>query len=290
MRSKLFVPASRPELFSKAMTSQADGISFDLEDAVTEARKPEARQALSLWFDQLDEKINDKLLIVRVNAMETAHFEADIDAVVRPGLHVINLPKPESAQAVREAVRIISLAERRNGVNTPVKLLLNIETPKALREAASFASADARVLGLQVGLGDLFEPLGIDRREIGAIQQVLFAVRMAAGEAGVEAYDGAFANVSDSAGFLAEAQMAKRLGFAGKSCIHPSQIAMANNAFAPSTAEIAHALKVVAATANISSQEVGAFLVDGHMIDAPFIRRANAIVAIAKRLNLLPST
>jgi citrate lyase beta subunit len=96
-------------------------------------------------------------------------------------------------------------------------------------------------MGLQVGLGDLFEPLGIDRRETAAVQQVLLAVRLAAGEGGIAAYDGAWADIQDSAGYLAEAQLARRLGFAGKTCIHPSQVALANEAFRPGDAEIAHA-------------------------------------------------
>ena len=170
----------------------------------------------------------------------------------------------------------------------PVRVLLNIESPKALRQAAALAQADPRVMGLQVGLGDLFEPLGIDRREVAAVQQVLLAVRMAAGEAGIDAYDGAFANVRDADGFLAEAQMARRLGLSGKSCIHPSQIALANQAFRPTDAEIAHALKVIEAQAAAQAQGLGAYMVDGRMIDAPFERRAHAIVAVARQLQLLP--
>ncbi len=287
MRSKLFVPGSRPELFAKAMSSQADAISIDLEDAVVEARKAEARAGVADWLGQRPASSHEKLVIVRVNAMDTPHFAADVAAVVRPGLDVLNLPKPDSVDAVREAVHAIALAEKANGVTCPVRLLLNIESPEALREAAALAQADARVMGLQVGLGDLFEPLGIDRREVAAVQHVLMAVRMAAGEAGVDAFDGAFANVADAEGYLTEAHMARRLGFAGKSCIHPSQIALANQAFRPTDAEISHAAKVVAAAAQQESQGLGAYMVDGHMVDLPFVRRAQSIMALAQRLNLL---
>ncbi len=289
MRSKLFVPGSRTELFSKAMASDADAISIDLEDAVHEDRKAEARTAVGQWLQQVQQRNADKLVIVRVNAMDTSHFAQDVAAVVRPGLDILNLPKPDSADAVREAAHAIAQAEKANGVTQPIRILLNIETPKALRTAATLAQADARVMGLQVGLGDLFEPLGIDRREVAAVQQVLLAVRMAAGEAGIDAYDGAFANVRDTDGFLAEAQMARRLGLSGKSCIHPSQIAMANQAFRPTDAEINHALKVVEAAASYEAAGQGAYMVDGHMIDAPFLRRAQSIMTIALRLNLLPS-
>lgn len=288
MRSKLFVPGSRPELFAKACAGAADAISIDLEDAVPEGRKAEARATVGAWLREGHAAGSDKLMIVRVNAMETPHFEADVAAVVQPGLHVLNLPKPETADAVRAASALVQRAERENGVTAPVRLLLNVETPRALRDAAALAGADARVMGLQVGLGDLFEPLGIDRREPAAVQQVLLAVRLAAGEAGVEAYDGAFADVRDSDGYLAEAQLARRLGFAGKTCIHPSQVALANQAFRPSDAEIAHALRVAAAAEQAGAQGLGAWLVDGRMVDAPFLRRALAIVATARRLGLLP--
>lgn len=286
MRSKLFVPGSRPEFFAKAMAGDADGISLDLEDAVAEARKAEARDAVRAFLQGLDADAG-KTLIVRVNALDTPHFLADVAAVALPALQVINLPKPETPEDVRAAAEAIARAERDNGVRRPIGLLLNIETPKALRAAAALAGAHPRVVGLQLGLGDLFEPLGIDRREACAIRQAMFAVRMAAGEAGVYAYDSAFADVRDAAGFREEAALSRRMGFLGKSCIHPSQIALANEVFRPGDAEIAHALKVVAAAEAASAQGLGAYLVDGRMIDAPFEARARAIVASARRLGLI---
>src|SRR5213075_978857 len=141
MRSKLFVPGTRPELFAKALAGEADGISIDLEDAVVEARKEEARSTVGAWLREGHAASSNKLMIVRVNAMDTPHFEADVDAVVQAGLHVLNLPKPESADAVRAASDIVARAETRNGVTTPVRLLLNIETPRALREAVVLAQA-----------------------------------------------------------------------------------------------------------------------------------------------------
>jgi citrate lyase subunit beta/citryl-CoA lyase len=288
MKSKLFVPGSRPELFAKALASAADGISFDLEDAVSESRKDEARGVLGDFLRQGGVAASGKTIIVRVNAMDTPHFEADVRAVARPGVRVLNLPKPESAAHVRAAVAAIERAEREHGVATPIGLLLNIETPGALRAAAELAKAHPRVVGLQLGLGDLFEPLGIARREPSAIRQAMFAVRMAAGEAGVYAYDSAFADIRDTEGFRAEAGLARDLGFLGKTCIHPSQVAIANAVFRPTDAEIAHALKVVEATRDADARGVGAYVVDGRMIDIPFVVRARAIVASARGLGLLP--
>ncbi|AME24635.1 MAG: CoA ester lyase [Pseudomonadota bacterium] len=287
MRSKLFVPASRPELFGKALASAADAVSFDLEDAVAPERKPQARAALSELLRSNLVAAANKVLIVRVNALDTPYFNADIDAIAQRGLDLINLPKAESADDVRAAADVLERAERANGVTTPIRLLLNIETPKGLRHAAQLAAAHPRVAGLQLGLGDLFEPLGIARREAVAIQQAMFGLRIAAGEAGVFAYDSAFADIKDQEGFRAEAQLARSMGFLGKSCIHPSQIALANEIFRPSDEEIAHALRVLDAARDAEARGVGAYVVDGKMIDPPFFERARALVRDAERLGLL---
>ena len=290
MRSKLFVPGSRPELFAKALAGEADAVSIDLEDSVLENRKGEARSIVRDWLHLNGRGVRNKQLIVRVNAMDTPHFEEDVAAVVQPGVHVLNLPKPQDEDAVRAASDAIARAERANGVTEPVRLLLNVETPGALRNAAGLALADARVAGLQLGLGDLFEPLGIDRDDEAAVHQVMLAMRLAAGEAGVYAYDGAFANVGDPQGYRAEAMRSRVLGFVGKSCIHPSQVGIANEVFQPTAHEIGHALKVRAAARHAEQQGLGALMVDGRMVDAPFVRRAQAIVAEAHRLGLLPET
>jgi len=287
MRSKLFVPGTRPELFHKALSGPADAISIDLEDSVPEGVKAEARARVAEFLSSDEVRSSAKLIIVRVNALASPHFEADVLAVVLPGLALLNLPKPESAADLHAAVAVIERAETVNRVEHPVGILANIESPKALRYAADIAAADRRVVGLQLGYADLFEPLGIERGDAGNVHAAMFAMRMAAGEAGVFAYDGAFANVQDPDGYRAEAEMARRLGYLGKSCIHPSQIALANEVFRPSEADIAFALRVIAQAQKADGRKQGVFLVDGRMIDAPFIRRAEAIVAIARNLGIV---
>ena len=284
MRSKLFVPASRPELFGKAMAGEADALSFDLEDAVDEAVKDEARQNLARFLRALPES-HGKTIIVRVNGLATPHFEADLEAIVGAGVDLVNLPKPESADDVRHCADAIARLER--GTSGDVGILVNVESPRALRFAAELATASPRVRGLQVGYGDLIEPLNIDRYNPAVIQHVMLAVRVAAGEAGIWAYDGAYANIKDTEGYKREAEMARRLGYLGKSAIHPSQVPLANAIFRPSDAEIAHSLKVVEAAREASRKGVGAFTVDGRMVDAPFIRRAEQILALALRLGLI---
>lgn len=285
MRSKLFVPGSRPELFAKAMASEADGLSFDLEDSVDEAMKGEARRSLAGFLRTLAPG-HGKTIIVRVNGLVTPHFAADIEAIVGTHLDLINLPKPESADDVCACAEALAIAERRAGA-APIGILANIESPKALRLAAEIALASPRVAGLQAGWGDLIEPLDMDRYNPAMIEALLLQIRIAAGEAGVWAYDGAFANINDPEGYQREAESARRLGYLGKSCIHPTQVPIANAVFRPSDLEIAHSLKVVEAARDAAMRGVGAFTVNGKMVDGPFVRRAEAILELARKLHLL---
>lgn len=281
MRSKLFVPGSRPELFAKALASAADALSFDLEDAVLEDQKAEARKLVGAALGSPEFAASRKIMIVRVNGLTTPHFEADLAAVAGPRLDLVNLPKVESVGDVRAAVQTLARLEAARGLTRPIGLLANIESPRGLRLAAEIARADPRVAGLQLGFADLLEPLGIDRTNPTAIQQLQLMVRLAAGEAGLWTCDAAYGNIKDAEGYRAEALAAKRLGYLGKSCIHPSQIAPANEIFRPTEEEIAFAHRVVEAAGKTTA---GAFTVDGRMIDAPFIKRAHVVLAIARQL------
>lgn len=288
IRSKLFVPASRPDLFAKALASAADSISIDLEDAVPENRKAEARAAVSSFLLTTRPPVG-KVVVVRVNGVGTGHFADDISAVAWPGLDILNLPKPESADDVRIASAALARFEAERGIVRPIGILANIESPVGLRRASEIAAAAPRVVGLQLGFADLFEPLGIDRSDAFAVRQVQLAVRLAAGEAGIWACDAAFADVNDRLGYIEEAQAAQRLGYMGKTCIHPSQIELANSVFQPNEKKIAHAVRVVEASREAEEKGIGAFVVDGRMVDVPFVNQAKAVVGLAMRLGLLPA-
>ena len=288
MRSKLFVPASRPELFPKALAGAADALSFDLEDAVQESRKAEARGALEAFLRQASERPPGKILIVRVNGLTTPHFEADLAAVAWPAVDMINLPKPESAEDVRAAAAALARVESERRIGRPIGILANVESPRGLRLALEIATAHPRVVGLQLGLGDLFEPFGIDRADARAVHATQLAVRVAAAEAGIWACDTVYGTVADPEGFTREAEAARRLGFIGKSCIHPTQVPLANAVFRPTESEISAALRVIEAARGAERNGVGAFLVDGRMIDSPFVKRAESILGAARRLGLAP--
>jgi citrate lyase subunit beta/citryl-CoA lyase len=284
MRSKLFVPGSRPELFAKAAASAADALSFDLEDAVAKDRKAEARAAVGTF---LRSRPNDdgKVVVVRSNGLSSGLFEDDLKVIVGSGLDVLNLPMVESGEEVREAARVLARLEQAAGVERPIGILANVETPKGLRLAAEIATADPRVVGLQIGYADLFEPCGINRSNPDALSYVRIAIRLAAAEAKIPAYDGAYAVVAKPERYREECEEARNLGFAGKSCIHPTQVPIANECFMPRPAEIEKARRILSAAEDAAVKGVGAFVVDGQMIDEPFLISARAVVALADQLD-----
>jgi citrate lyase subunit beta/citryl-CoA lyase len=285
MRSKLFVPGSRPELFEKALASRADGVSFDLEDAVAESAKSAARHQLATFLGQLPH--TEKTLVVRINGLDSAHYLADLEALAGTRVDIVNLPKVESAAQILQLVADLERIERKAPSAANIRILANIESPRGLRLAADIACAHPRVMGLQLGFADLLEPLGINRREATVIRQIQLSVRMAAGEANIAAYDAAFAAIKDPQAYHEEACYARGLGFTGKSCIHPTQIDMANEAFMPSAEEIDRAQRFVAAADEAEAAGVGAYQVDGQMVDAPFVVRARMILDQARQAGLL---
>lgn len=281
MRSKLFVPGSRPELFAKALAGAADSISFDVEDSVPEDSKAHARRQVADFLRSGAAGLTRKLIIVRINALGSAHFEGDLMAFASPQVALLNLPKAQGAADVRQAVAALESAERRNGVARPIGLLVNIETARALRLAPEIAAAHPRVAGLQLGLADLFESMQADRRDPANVHAAMFQMSMACAESGKFAYDSAYPDVADETGFRREAEQARKLGYVGKSCIHPQQVALANETFGAATLDLDTARRIVAAAKDAAEAGRGAFLLDGRMIDLPFVKRALAVLADA---------
>jgi len=274
MRSKLFVPCSRPDFFAKALASDADALSFDLEDSVAPADKDAARARLVDVLRSNAVRASSKRLIVRVNAPDTAFFYDDLAALADLRVDLVNLPKAEHPDAVCEVAA--RMAE--SGMNAA--LLVNIESAAGLARAAEIARADARVAGLQVGLNDLFASLDIDRRDPRHVHAALWSIRLAGGEAGCMTYDGAWPDLSDEAGFRAEAELARSLGYLGKSCVHPRQVAIANAVFDRGD-DLARARRLLAAAAEAEACGHGAFVFEGAMTDAPAIAAARDAVARA---------
>ncbi|MGN6269902.1 MAG: HpcH/HpaI aldolase/citrate lyase family protein [Sphingomonas sp.] len=267
MRSKLFVPCSRPEFLARALAGEADALSIDLEDSIPVEGKAAARARLAEWLRSDAVATSAKRLIVRVNAPDTPYFADDLAALAGMRVDLVNLPKAESPEVVR------SVAARMEALGIAAPLLVNIETAAGLSRAAAIAAAHPRVMGVQAGLNDLFASLGIDRRESRHVQSALWTIRLAAGEAGRVAYDGAWPELADDAGYRAEAELARSLGYLGKSCIHPRQIAIANAVF-DHGGDVDRARRLLAAAAEAAVGGHGAFVFEGAMADAPAVAAA----------------
>lgn len=277
MRSKLFVPAVRPDLFAKALATAADAVCFDLEDAVPLNRKSEARDNLESFLSSSESQVH-KRLMVRVNPVNSADFPLDLKAVVKPALFAVALPKIETIEEIQKAAELLSALEQERGIESPVAMLITIESPRGLRSAYELARASERIFGLQLGFADLLEPLGISSSHSVAKQQIRLILRLAAAEAGVDCYEAAYPLFRDHAGFLAQLTDARALGFAGASCIHPNQVETANQVFSPTAEEIAHAESVLAAAEDADREGKAVVELNGKMIDRPFILRAKAIL------------
>jgi citrate lyase subunit beta/citryl-CoA lyase len=230
VRSVLFLPASNPRAIAKARDSAADLVVLDLEDAVKPADKAAARKAAI-------EALNDSWpmpVAIRVNGIGTKHHSLDLDAVARSNAQLAVVPRAISAHLVRGI---------REAVGRPV--LAMIETAAGVLAAAEIApEAAGLIAGTNDLRADLRLPLGASRESISASLQLIV---LAARAAGVAAFDGVFNGLDDAAGFLAEAEAGRQLGFDGKSLIHPDQIAPCHRAFAPSEAEIARARALIEA-------------------------------------------
>ncbi|MCC7273183.1 MAG: CoA ester lyase [Alphaproteobacteria bacterium] len=278
-RSKLFVPGSRPELFGKAFASAADGISFDLEDAVADAQKEAARAAVAAALRDCPATAKER--IVRVNPLRSGMMFDDIMAVACAALDVVNVPKVESPRDLHVAEELLGHLERKLGLARPIGLVPTIETPAGLRHAHAIATASMRVVGLQLGTGDLAAITGLQ-----ASTERLTCVRtmlvLAAAEAGVDALDSAFTAIADLAAFERDAEAARGLGLRGKSCIHPSQIAIANRVFGPGDAELRAARAMVAAYDEAVARGVGAISHDGKLVDYPIAAAARRMIQAAE--------
>jgi len=277
-RSVLFSPGDRPELMRKAPTTGADVVVFDLEDAVTPARKADARTAVRDVLADLDAP--DVEVCVRVSPAGRG-AAADLDVVldgVQPDALVV--PKVEDADDVRD---LADLAAERD-VDRPVLAL--VETAAGILHAEDIAAAaptDALVFGAE----DLAADIGATRSEEG--MEVLHArehVVLAASAADVDAIDTVYTDFEDTEGLRSETAFARDLGYDGKLAIHPAQVASINEAFTPDPERIEWARRVLDAYEEAETDGKAVFAVDGEMIDAPLVAQAERIRERARAAGL----
>ena len=261
-RSLLFVPANRPERYAKALASGADAIIVDLEDAVAPADKGAARDALSDWLVTSPPNAS---VVVRINAIQSPWFEDDCRLLESPRIAAVMLPKAECADDVQVLSRF----------NKPVIAL--IETALGYANGQAIASAPSTDR-LAFGSIDFQLDMGITGE---TLELLLFrsGLVLASKLAGLAApLDGVCTALDDEAAIRLESLAAKRLGFGGKMCIHPKQIAAVNAAFSPSEQELAWATRVMQAAQSANGAAVA---VDGKMVDKPVLLRAQALLANA---------
>lgn len=292
-RSIHFVPGGNERMVAKALGLPADGLIFDLEDAVTLERKAEARAAVLRWLQTLD--FGGRERWVRVNPLATGLGEADLEGTIagRPDGYVI--PKPATAADVRAVVQILDRLEDQHALpfGSTRLLLIATETPQALLNIAELARASPRIAALSWGIEDLSAAMGLPRArdaqgrflDIPRYARVMTAVAAAA--AGVEALDTVFTDIPNLEGLRRECQEAVAMGFTGKISIHPSQIPVINEAFTPSLEEAKEAEALIAAFEEHRQKGAGAFSYKGQMMDAPHLTRARGIVARARQAGIL---
>lgn len=276
-RSMLFVPATSGRMIDKAFGSAADAVIVDLEDAVAVAEKPAARATLA------DIVATPRPLPcwVRINAMSTAFCHRDVVAATLPGIAGIILPKAEAASEIQAIDWLMSQVEIEKGMpSCSVGLMAIIETARGLGQVDEIAVASARLSRLLFGAVDLAADMAIDMDDAGgATAQARFAIARASRAAGLEApLDTAFTDIADLDALRATAGRARALGYAGKTCIHPTQVAVVNEVFSATAAELAWARKVVAAFEKAEAQGLAAFKLDGEMIDYPVVERARKLL------------
>ncbi len=288
MRSLMFVPGHRERMVQRALglgefrTGPLDVAVLDLEDGVPAASKDDARRMVADALARASQGGAGPLRYVRIRRPLSDDGAADLDAIVRAGLDGIMAPK------VRRADEIAWLAEeldaRERDLRIPrgtVRVIPSIESAAALLEAPRIAAVDDRVVGLTFGSEDFALDLGLPTVREAESLDLVYArstVVVAATAARRLAFDGIFPDIHDVAGLRADSLRARRLGFAGKTLVHPDQIEIVNEVFSPTAEEIEHARRVVAAFEDGTSRGAGAVALDGQMLDAPVVERARRIL------------
>lgn len=278
-RSMLFIPGANAAMLSTSFVYKPDSVMFDLEDAVSLREKEAARLLvsqtlkLSLYRDMGIETV------VRVNALNTPFFRQDIEAVVRAGTDVIRLPMTDCAEDIlrveSEVLRVEQACGRPQG---STKLIAAIESASGVVNAVAIAQSSPRLVGIALAAFDYLVDMQTERGDGRELFYARCAVLHAARVAKIDAFDVVFANVNDDEGFLNEVHLAKQLGFNGKSLINPRQIELLHNAYAPTQKELEYAQQVVAAAQEGEKAGLGVVSLNGKMIDAPIIARAQIVI------------
>jgi citrate lyase subunit beta/citryl-CoA lyase len=300
-RSRLYLPGNEPKFMLNAGLHRPDGVILDLEDSVHPSAKPGARILVRNALRCVDFRAAERM--VRINQLPLGL--EDLDAVVPESPDMVLIPKVEGAdQVVAVADRIREIREKRadaagrrarppdtaasgGGPEGGVWLMPILESALGIENAVEIAGADESVVALTIGLEDYTADLGVTKTAAGS--ESLWARRRlvnAARAMGVQAIDSVYGDVDDLSGLLDWGRAARAMGFTGMGCVHPRQIRVIHDAFAPSPAEVERAERIVAAFREAESRGLGVVSLGSKMIDPPVVERARRLVEDARRVGL----
>jgi citrate lyase subunit beta/citryl-CoA lyase len=290
-RSMLYVPAAKWDMIKKAAVSDADAVCIDLEDSVPGSEKESARANVSRAFNELD--FGARTRLYRINGLETPYAYRDIIDVVEAAgdrIDCVMVPKIGSPSDVYFVATLLSQIAARHKHTREIGIEAQIETAAGFLYAREIAQASPRLEALIFGSGDYSASMRMPLSGIGDVDAhdeaypghrwhgVMHTIVAAARANNLRAIEGPYAAFKDTAGFEKACRIARAMGFDGKQCIHPSQLAMCNTVFTPTDGEVAHARKVVKAYDAGVAAGLGATTLDGKMIDEANIRMARVVL------------
>ncbi len=288
VRVALFAPGIKDRVMMKAMESGADAVILDLEDSVPVAAKSEARALVAKVIDGKAASAKGPCIYVRTNASATGMLADDLAAVVRPGLDAVILPKAEHVEEIRAAAAEIGNVEQSSGAPPgSVEIILQIESALGVHRCYDLIRSSPRVVATCIGSardGDLQADLGcgwsIDGPELlYAKSKVLLETRAA----GAWPLDGVFADLNDEAGLVADSVLSARIGYLGRTAIHPKQIAPMRKAYAVPAADVEYYTKVVAEFEAVEKTGTAAAItVNGRLVDYAMYQRAKRVLELAR--------
>ena len=288
VRTALFAPGIKDRVMGKALAGGADAVILDLEDSVPLATKAEARTLVAKTIDGAAANPSRPGIYVRVNAASTGLLADDLEAVVRPGLDAVLLSKTENIDDVRQTAGSLDRLEKARGVKAgAVEIILQIENALGVYNCFNLIKASPRVAATCFGSardGDLQTDLGcswsIEGTELLYARSKVLLDTRAAG-ANIYPLDGVFADLNDEAGLLADSKLSARLGYIGRTVIHPKQIAPVKAAYAVPEADVAYYQKIATEFAVAEKTGTAAIAVDGKLVDYAMAQRARRVLALA---------
>jgi len=282
-RSVLYMPGSNARALDKAKSLPADGLIFDLEDAVAPDAKEAAREQVRAAVEAGGYAPRET--VIRVNGLATPWGHADLGAAAAAGADAVLLPKVESASAVHQALRVLGEA----GAPPDLAVWCMIETPRGALHAEEIAGASPRLGALVLGTSDLAMELHAAHTPMRLPMLTALGLCILAARAfGLAILDGVHLDLDDEEGFAAACRQGVELGFDGKTLIHPKQIGPANAAFAPTAEEVAQARRIIAAHEAATREGRGVTVLDGRLIENLHVVEAKRTVLLAELIEQMP--